>query len=308
MNKNPGRRKFIKSALTVPAIITAHSIIAPATSYGEDRSDSFGDCRLKTSLNAFSFNDLLMSGNFSLDEMLDFCVDNCMDAVDITGYYLPGYPNVPPDDFIYDFKRKAFIRGLEISGTGIRNNFTDPDKEKRKADIQLIKNWIECASKLGAPVIRIFAGQPADENDSWDKILDWLVDDVNECVEYGKAHGVMIGIQNHNDFIKTSGHANKILDRIKSDWFGLILDTGSYHSGDPYEEIKNTARFALNWQIKKNVYINGKEEPVDLKKLIRVIRESGYKGYLPIETLPPDNPRIEVPVLLKKLKNAIRNS
>ena len=306
MKNKRGRRKFIQAALTLPAVLSVNPFLAYSEAGPADKSRSFGDCQLKTSLNAFSFNDLLMGGNFSLDDLLDFCVDNCLGAVDITGYYLPGYPEVPKDDFIYDLKRKVFTRGLEISGTGIRNNFTDPDENKRKADIQLIKNWIGCASKMGAPVIRIFAGQPPDDSLSRDKILDWLVEDVKECVEYGKSQGVMVGIQNHNDFIKTSEHARKILDRVQSDWFGLILDTGSYRFGDPYKEIENTARYALNWQIKKTVFVNGKEEPVNMKKLIRIIRESGYRGYLPIETLPPDDPRIEVPVLLGELKRAIK--
>jgi len=96
-----------------------------------------------------------------------------------------------------------------------------------------------------------------------------------------------------------------VLDKISSDWFGLILDTGSYRFGDPYQEIQNTARFAINWQVKEKIYLNGKEEEVNLKKLVGIIRESGYRGYLPVETLPPSDPRIAVPALVKKLKKAL---
>ena len=47
--------------------------------------------------------------------------------------------------------------GLEISGTGVRNDFTAADVAVRKAGVQRIKTWIEVAAKLGAPVIRAFA-------------------------------------------------------------------------------------------------------------------------------------------------------
>jgi hypothetical protein len=55
--------------------------------------------------------------------------------VDLTGYYFPDYPNVPADDYIYALKRKAFLLGLDISGTGVRNDFANPDENKRKEDI-----------------------------------------------------------------------------------------------------------------------------------------------------------------------------
>ena len=305
MNNTKGRRRFLQAMITVPAATLTGTILNTGPAFAGDPDIRFSDSRLKTSLNAYSFNELLENGSFNLEQLLDFASDHVIDAVDLTAYYFPDYPQVPPDDFLYDLKREAFVRGVEISGTGIRNNFTEADEEKRKMDIELIKNWIVAAEKMGAPVIRIFAGQPADENISREKILDRMAPDIRQCVDFGKQHGVVVGIQNHNDFIKTPEHALQVLDKIKSDWFGLILDTGSYRSGDPYRQIEQTARHAVNWQVKEKVYIDGKEETVNLKKLIGIIRSSGYRGYLPIETLPPRDPRIAVPELLKKLKKAI---
>ena len=71
-------------------------------------------------------------------DVLDFCAKNNFDAIDPTGYYFPGYPKVPADSYINDFKRRAFKLGLDISGTGVRNNFAHPDKDKRAADVQLV--------------------------------------------------------------------------------------------------------------------------------------------------------------------------
>jgi sugar phosphate isomerase/epimerase len=87
-------------------------------------------------------------------------------------------------------------------------------------------------------------------------------------VEYGKQHGVIIGIQNHNDFIQTADQVNKIIEAINSEWLGLILDTGSYRVRDPYQEIALSVKHAVNWQIKEKIFINGEEKETDLDKLM----------------------------------------
>jgi sugar phosphate isomerase/epimerase len=90
-----------------------------------------------------------------------------------------------------------------------------------------------------------------------------------------------------------------------SEWLGLNLDIGSYRQSDPYREIEKNIKYAVTWQIKENVWINGQETPTDFVKLFRIIKESGYRGYLPLETLGEGDPREKVPVLLEKVKKAI---
>jgi hypothetical protein len=102
---------------------------------------------LKTSLNAYSFNRPLLDGTVSIGELIEFCADTGFEGIDITAYYFKGYPQVPPDEYLFDIKRKAFKAGLEITGTGVRNDFTIADKTKRDQEVQLVKNWIEACFK-----------------------------------------------------------------------------------------------------------------------------------------------------------------
>ena len=301
MKNNIRRRSFVKTMMAAPALAFTPRILQVGNSGNQHAPLQ----KLKISLNAFSFNVPLRDGSMTLDNMLEFCSGTAIEAVDITGYYFPGYPAVPTDEYLYHIKRKAFRLGLDISGTGVRNDFTNPDKSKRKEDVQLVKNWIECAAKLGAPVIRIFAGTQMPAGYSWDQVAAWMMEEVNTCVEYGQKHGVMVGIQNHNDFIKTADHVHKITGMINSEWFGIILDTGSYKTGDPYQQIADTAKYAINWQLKENVFINGVEEPADLNRIISAIKTSGYRGYLPIETLGAGDPKIKVPVFVEKVRKAL---
>jgi sugar phosphate isomerase/epimerase len=241
----------------------------------------------------------------SLDEMLAFCSNLGFDAVDITAYYFPGYPEVPSDAFLHEIKRKAFLQGLEVSGTGVRNDFTFPEKEKRKENVLLVKNWIEAAEKLGAPVIRIFAGNQEPAGYTWDQMASWMVEDIHACIEHGKKHGVVVAVQNHHDFLKTGDQVEKLVKMVDSEWFGVILDTGSYREGDPYDQIAQTIPYTVNWQVKEKIYVDGKEVETDFEKLISIIRGLCYRGYLPIETLGDGDAKAKVAVLYDKLYRAI---
>lgn len=262
--------------------------------------------KLKTSLNAYSFNSPLMKDEMNLDQLLEYCASLQLDAVDITAYYFPGYPEVPSDEYLYHIKQKAFLLGLEISGTGVRNDFTNPDPEKRKASVELVKKWIIAAEKLGAPVIRVFSGTADVKDIPREKVVDYMVADLKECVEFGKSHGVVVGIQNHNDFIKTADQAIEIIKLVNSDWFGLILDIGSYRTGDSYREIAQSMPYTVNWQLKENLFVNGVEQKTDLNRLMKIIQENGYRGYIPLETLGEGDPKVKVPKFLEEIRQAMK--
>jgi sugar phosphate isomerase/epimerase len=260
---------------------------------------------LKLSLNAYSFDKPLRAGTMTIDKLLDYCADKGFDGVDLTGYYFPGYPAVPSDEFIYNVKRKAFRLGLGISGTGVKNDFTWSDPSKRAGEKKLVKDWIIVAEKLGAPLVRIFAGTLSKENFSWEERAKWIADDINECAEFGKAHGVMTALQNHNDFLKTSSQVDTMLGMVKSGWNGLLLDIGSYHTPDPYRDVAANARYAISWQLKEMMFTNEIQVETDYPKIIQIIRECGYSGYLPLETLGEGDPALKVAALAEKVRSAL---
>ena len=69
------------------------------------------------------------------------------------------------------------------------------------------------------------------------------------------------------------------------------------------------APYAVNWQIKQSPFGEESDKPTDLVRLMQIVRTSGYRGYLPIETLSPKNkiydPFTVVPAFLKQLRDAI---
>lgn len=304
MNNHIKRRRLLKALMVSPAFATTGFLKANPTMLQQTIEKS-ANSKLRISLNAYSFNEPLRNGSMTLDDLLDFCAANDFDAVDLTAYYFPGYPAVPEDSYLFHLKQKAHRLGLDISGTGIKNDFTNPHKSKRNKDVKLIKKWIECAAKIGAPVIRIFSGTEIPAGHTWDEAATWMVKDMKECVAHSKKYGVIVAVQNHNDFIKTADHAQKIIESVNSDWFGLVLDIGSYRNEDPYKEIEQTVKYAVNWQLKETMFFNEIEQKTDLQKVIAIIKSSGYRGYLPIETLGAGDPKIKVPLFLAQVREAL---
>ncbi len=298
------RRKFLQSALMALSAMGLGKFSLAGDGVKKQISNSDPN-RFKISLNAYSFNAPLTKGTTDLDAVIEFCARENFDAVDLTGYYFPGYPEVPSDEYIYHLKKKTHQLGLAISGTGIRNEFGDPDKTKRVAEIAFVKKWIEVAAKLGAPVIRIFTGKVIPAGYTWEQTEAWIVEDIKTCVAYGKQLGVIVAVQNHNDFIKTADQMTDVIKKVNNDWFGLILDTGSFVTNEPYSEIKKMANYAVNWQVKEKLNYNGKMEDMNLEKLFRIVKDSTYRGYLPIETLSPGDPFQIVPPFLKLVRTAL---
>jgi sugar phosphate isomerase/epimerase len=176
------------------------------------------------------------------------------------------------------------------------------DAAARQRDVVMVKAWIEAAARLGATVVRIFAGQKIPDGGTFDRTLEWMVPDIKACVEHGRQHGVIVGLQNHNDFIKTADETIRIVEAVNSEWFGVILDIGSLRQGDPYAEVEKLVPYAVTWQLKENVWYGAKEVPTDVGRIKAIIDRTGYRGFLPIETLGAGDPRVKVARFLAEVR------
>lgn len=285
-----------------------------------------GEPALKIALNAYSFAKLLNDHNkgrgkgTTLFDLVNFCATQGLEGLDATGYFFAGYPAVPPHALVHELKRHAFESGIGISGTGVRNNFTTADRAARAADVRHIKDWVEVAARLGAPVLRVFADtqikaqtwQTVSQGAAREQVEEWIAENLKACAEHGKNHGVVIGVQNHGDFIRTAEDHLGLIKRVDSEWCGAIVDTGYYKSVDPYADMAKAAPFAVNWQIKESPFGAGHATPTDLKRLMTLVRQSGYRGYLPIETLSTPgqdyDPYVVVPRFLAEIRRAVKDT
>jgi sugar phosphate isomerase/epimerase len=128
------------------------------------------------SVNAYYLADLLTAKEkrnkeqvYSLFYSLAWCAVQYIKAFAPAGCFFPTYPEVPSGEYLDQFKNYAASLGIAIRATDMRNNLASPDSSVRTEEVQLAKNWIVAASKIGTPVLRVFAGAiPDGDENNWE--------------------------------------------------------------------------------------------------------------------------------------------
>lgn len=266
----------------------------------------------KLSLAAYSFHQSLprnwprptkSAPTMSLLDFIDFCAAMDLDGTELTSYYFP--TDVTPA-YLNSVKERAFRLGLDISGTAIGNDFCLPPGPERDFELEMTRRWIDYAAALGAPVIRIFAGNTP-QGDTEAAARERCITGIEQSLEYAAEKGVALAIENHGGITATADQLLGIVRAVSpSPWFGINFDSGNFHSDDPYAEMEAIAPYALNAQVKVSIAPAGrKKEPADLERVVGILKKAGYRGYLVLEYEEDADPREAVPQHLNTLKSLI---
>lgn len=302
------RRHFLQSALAAtaaglaPALATCASAAQPPVRIGKPH--------MKLSLAAYSFNGMLphnwpkpreSEASMTLDDFIQFCADLDLDGTELTSYYFPA--EVTPE-YLVHLKELTFRLGLNISGTAIGNDFCLPDGPERQFHLEMTRQWILSAAIMGAPVIRIFAGQ-VPQGDSEAAALDRCVAGINQALEWAAQKGVALALENHGGITATPDQLLAIVERVNdSPWFGVNFDSGNFRTEDPYADLSRVAPYAINAQIKVKMSVGGQEQEADLPRVVGILKDAGYRGYLVLE-YEEENPRENIPRYIDALRGLI---
>ena len=290
----PTRRSFLAASASLALTSTAAAI---------DPIPRNGQPKFKFSLAAYSYRDLFKGPEpkLTLNDFIDDCAKFGLEGTELTSYY---FPKETTPEYLRTLRRQCFRLGLDVSGTAIGNDFGHAPGEKRTEEIAKCKQWIDFAEILGAPVIRIFAGHAKpDQTEAQTHSL--MVQAIEECCDYAGKHGVHLALENHGGPTATADGLLKFVRDVQSPWFGVNLDSGNFHSDDPYAELERIAPYALNAQIK--VVMSGpdkKKEPADFKRLAKILREAHYRGYIVLEYEEEASPREECAKYVDQLREA----
>ena len=259
--------------------------------------------RLKLGLAAYSMRKYLdlKSPTMTLEEFIEKAAEWGVDGVELTEYYFKK-PITP--EYIIRIKRACIKAGLPVTGSPVGNTFTVPAGDVRDKNLALVKNWIDVSADLGSPAIRIFAGNAPKGTDETEA-RKWAIECIETVLPHAEKRGVCLAIENHGGIVATADGILAITDAIKSDWFGINLDTGNFHSADIYAELERCAPRAVTCQVKVEISQAGKREDADYARIVAIMKKANYHGFLTLEYESAEEPTTAIPKHLDLLRKAM---
>jgi sugar phosphate isomerase/epimerase len=296
------RRHFLQTAAAAGVGVALGA--APATAI--DPIARTGKSQIRLSLAAYSFRRYLElkakeKPKMTLADFIDASATMPLDAVELTAYYFPQTTT----RYLADLKGRCTRLGLDVSGCATRNDFCQTNAAALKQDIAHVKSWIEHTSRLGGKTLRIFAGRVA-AGDKEPQARARCVEAIHEVCDHAAEFGVYLALENHGGITDTIDQMLALVKAVKHPWFGVNFDTGNFHSADPYADLARLAPYAIVCQIKSEIRrAGGNKENADLKRLIQILRDANFRGYVALEHEANEEPKEAVPRHLATLRKLI---
>lgn len=248
------------------------SSLALGSAFGQTPS------RLRTGLNAYSFRRELQAKTMTYDDIVRRAVDWDVDGLDLTVYWFPS--NSP--EFTLPLRRLAYLNGVEIYSISVRSELTRADAQDRRREVESLYRWIDVANSLGASHIRVFGGN-VPKGYTEEQAAPWVVECLQRAGDYAATRGVILGLENHGGITLRAERIIDIVSRVDSPWVKINLDTGNFRS-DVFDQIKMCLPHTVNIQVKVEAPDeSGKRVPQDWDRVVKMVAESGYRGYLALE-------------------------
>lgn len=293
---------------------TSLAALSATTLPGIEPINRAGKSRMQLGVAAYSFREHFQwmrdkqqkpKGNlkpWSILDFIDWCADNNVPGAEVTSYFFP--PDVD-EKFLLEVKRHAYLRGVQLAGTAIGNNFALPKGEKLDEQIAYTKKWIDHAALMNAPHIRVFAGpQPKDLSE--EQAVANCLEAYQECLDYAALKGVFLGLENHGGIVAEPDNLIKMVKAANSPWAGINWDSGNFRTEDPYGDLTKIAPYAINVQLKMEMSPKGSKkgegQPADVPRLLKILRDANYQGWFTLEYEVAADPFGEVPKILEMLR------
>lgn len=225
-----------------------------------------------------SFNRSFDSG--ALDQ-LGF-LRRCAEDLGVRGVELQDihFPQTRPA-YLAMLRRAARELDLAVIGVGVHNDFGRADPTLRQSEVVKVKQWIEVAEQLGAPMVRVFSGTPEGEpGKRWPAMIGSLW----EVAEYARHSGVRLGLENHNHgaFTPNAEMFLRVLAEVNSPYLVPLLDTGNYVDG--WNSLERTLPTAAHVHAKFwRVAPDGSDETLDYPRIFAALKAAGYDGWVSLE-------------------------
>ena len=159
-------------------------------------------------------------------------------------------------------------------------NLGDADPKARMAAVDNHKPWVDVAAFLGAKTIRVNAAGEG----SAEEVAANAVDGLSKLGEYGATKGINVVVENHGGISSDGKWLSGVMEKVGMDNVGTLPDFGNFYEYDRYQGMEDLMPYAKGVSAKSNVFdAEGNEANMDYLRIMKIVKASGFKGYVGIE-------------------------
>jgi sugar phosphate isomerase/epimerase len=237
-------------------------------------------------------------------KVLDFASQNGFASVELRGLQgtmdLPSRPEFSADQSAQS-KKNVAARGLHISCVSSSASMHDTDPHKHEAQLADARRFIDLASALAVPYVRVFGNNIVGPRD---QAIQHVAKSLHQLGDYANPKDVTVLIESHGDFTD-SPTLRTVLEQADSPHVALLWDAHhTYVSGkeDPAFTVARLGKFIRHTHLKDSRkegndvhYVLTGRGDVPVKRQVQVLAETGYKGYFSFEWEKVWHPDLEEP-------------
>ena len=279
------RRQFLQSSAASFAAITAFQSPLYADHHGE------GKAPFKISLAEWSLHRTLRDKSKGLTN-LDFPrISKDEFGIDAIEYVNQFFKDKAKDEkYLAELKKRCEDHGVKsllimCDGEG---RLGDPDAAKRTQAVENHYKWVDAAKFLGCHSIRVNAGSQG----SYEEQMKLAADGLRRLSEYAKPHGLNVIVENHGGLSSNGAWLAATIAKTEMDNCGTLPDFGNFRIKggktpevyDRYKGVEELMPYAKAVSAKSHDFdADGNEIHTDYEKMMGIVLEHGYHGYVGIE-------------------------
>ncbi len=304
------RRKFIEQIGKAGGTISISSLISSSAFISAcEATKESSDSKLKISLQAFSFAPLLMAGKFNLKDFPEMVRNTYqLDGAEYWSIAFTGREN--NEAFLKELKQKSDDNGVNNTIILVDDlNFLTMEwgpslaslsSEERSRAIDFHKVWVDTASKIGCHSIRI---NLKSNDGTAEEVQEVCSESISKLIEYSSQSNISIVIENHGGLTADAKWVTGLIKNIDSEFIGSLPDFGDHNfclnrekldlgnlakpcemQYDKYLGVKELLPYAKGISAKSQHFDeSGRETQTDYNKMVELIKNSNYSGYIGIE-------------------------
>ncbi|MBK1441950.1 sugar phosphate isomerase/epimerase [Parapedobacter sp. ISTM3] len=155
-----------------------------------------------------------------------------------------------------------------------------PDDKERLQAVENHFKWVEAAKFLGCHAIRVNAAGKGTS----DEVKTAAIDGLGRLSEFAAPHGISVIVENHGGISSHGDWLSAVLQEVGKENCGSLPDFGNFYEYDRYQGVQDLMPFAKGVSAKALTFDKqGNEANIDYRKMLQIVKDAGYQGYIGIE-------------------------